>query len=80
MHIVELYRSGQGLIGPMAQMRTWLDHHRAQPALFEFALLPNREIRFRLQFREPGEAAAFAEAFGAMEGADQDKDQRTLAA
>lgn len=80
MHIVELFRSGQGLSGPMAQMRTWLDHHRIQPAAFEFALLPKREIQFRLQFREPAEAAAFAEAFGAMGGLEQDQDQRTLAA
>jgi hypothetical protein len=80
MHIVELSRSGQGLAGPMAQMRTWLAHHRIDPILFEFALLPNREIRFRVQFREPAEAAAFAEAFGASGRPDQHQEQRTLAA
>ena len=78
MHIVELYRSGQGLTGPMAQMRSWLDHHRIQATLFEFALLSTQEIRFRLQFRDAAEAAAFAQAFGATGGPEQD--QRNLAA
>ena len=63
MYIVEVVCASEGLSGPMASMRSWLDHHQVQPALFEFALLPNRVIRFRLQFRTSSEAAAFARAF-----------------
>jgi hypothetical protein len=64
MYIVEVVRASEGLAGPMARMRTWLDHQQVQPAHFEFAFLPNRMIRFRLQFRTSAEAAAFAGAFG----------------
>lgn len=63
MYIVEVVRAAEGLAAPMSGMRTWLDHHQVQPALFEFALLPDRVIRFRLQFRTSAEAAAFARAF-----------------
>jgi hypothetical protein len=63
MHVVEISQSGEGLSAPMAQMRTWLDHHRIEPLFFELALLPERKIRFRLQFREASEAAAFTQAF-----------------
>jgi hypothetical protein len=80
MHIVELFRSGQGLSGPMAQTRTWLDHHRIGPVLFEFALLPNRVIRFRLQFRELVQEAAFADAFSKVGEPEQGQEQQTLAA
>ena len=55
-------RGAEGLAAQMSGMRTWLDHHQVQPALFEFAFLPDAVIRFRLQFRTSAEAAAFAPA------------------
>lgn len=63
MHIVEIRRPGAELGAVMAQMRTWLDHHRAESGLFDLAFLPDREIRFRLQFRDPSDASAFARVF-----------------
>ena len=51
-------------LGPvMAKMRNWLDHHRAEPALFELAFLPAQKIRFRLTFQNQEAAAGFARAF-----------------
>jgi len=48
MHIVEVRRDGADLGGVMAQMRTWVDHHRVQTTTFEVAFIPGREVRFRL--------------------------------
>ena len=72
MHIVEIWRRGPELSARMAQMRAWLDHHRIEISLFELALLPGREIRFRLQFRSRRDAASFASVFndGALGGPD----------
>lgn len=64
MHVVEISRRGVDLTAAMAQMRTWLDHNRAEPSLFELAFLPEREIRFRLQFENACDASAFARVFG----------------
>ena len=63
MYVVEVVRDSEGLAAPMSDMRTWLDHHQVQPAFFELGFLPNRVIRFRLQFRTSAEAAGFARAF-----------------
>lgn len=63
MHIVDIRRRGAELAACMAQMRTWLDHHRIQPRQFELAFLPGHEIRFRLAFRCAGEAASFGTVF-----------------
>ncbi len=63
MHIVEVRRCGADLGAVMAQMRTWVDHHKAEPNLFEVGFLPHREIRFRLEFQDAGNASAFAQAF-----------------
>lgn len=63
MHIVEIRRRGAELSAAMSQMRTWLDHHGIETSLFELALLPGREIRFRLQFRNGRDAATFASVF-----------------
>ena len=59
-HIVELRRPGADLAVTMAQIRTWLDHHRAETRLFEAAFLADRQIRFRLQFQNASDALAFA--------------------
>jgi hypothetical protein len=64
MYVVEVIQAREGLAAPMAKMRSWLDHQCAALNLFEFALLPDRQIRFRLQFEHRREAAAFARAFG----------------
>jgi len=63
MHIVEVCREGEGLAGPMAQMRTWLDGIGIQPLLFQMSLMAHATI-FRLQFQRAREARAFARAFG----------------
>jgi hypothetical protein len=63
MHLVEILRHGVDLGPAMAQMRAWLDHRHAEPSLFELAFLPDREIRFRLQFQDARDALAFAGVF-----------------
>src|SRR4051812_36441399 len=42
MHLVKVYRYGADFNAVMAQMRTWIDHHKAEPSLFEVAFLPHR--------------------------------------
>ena len=63
MHIVEIRRPGRELGVIMSQMRTWLDHHRAEPTLFELAFLPAGETRFRLSFQKLAVASGFAHVF-----------------
>jgi hypothetical protein len=63
MHLVEIRRPGTDLSAAIAQMRTWLDHHRAETSLFELAFLPEREVRFRLQFQNLMDASGFAGVF-----------------
>ena len=63
MHIVEVCRPRADLGAVMAQMRTWADHHKIEPSLFEVSFLPGREVRFRLQFQSASDAFAFAAVF-----------------
>ena len=71
MHIVEVCRPSAALTAAMAQMRTWLDHHRVEPAVFEVAFLPGAQIRFRVQFKEARDALVFARVFeGIVVGAN----------
>jgi hypothetical protein len=63
MRVVELRLRGVNLGAAMTQMRTWLDHYQAEPVLFESVFLPDREIRFLLQFPSASDASAFAKAF-----------------
>ena len=63
MNIVEVRRPAADLGSAMAQMRTWVDHHRAEPSTFEVALVSRGEVRFRLRFEPLSEASAFARAF-----------------
>ena len=63
MHIVEVRRSSADLGAVMGQMRSWVDHHKAEPSQFEEAFLPRREVRFRLEFRNARHASAFARIF-----------------
>ena len=62
MHIVEVRRAGEDLAAPMAEMRTWLDNERIQPAIFRLSLIPRGTI-FRLEVKAVTEAEAFARAF-----------------
>jgi hypothetical protein len=64
MHIVEIRCPGRELGAIMSKMRSWLDHHRAVPSLFELAFLPAREIRFQLTFQNAAAASEFAHVFG----------------
>lgn len=63
MHIVEVRYCSVDLGAVMAQMRTWVDHQKVEPSLFEMAFLPGRVIRFRLMFQNASDASAFARAF-----------------
>ena len=40
MHVVEVRRNGDGLAGPMAEMREWLDNKHIEPTLFRLSLIP----------------------------------------
>ena len=64
MHVVEVRRQGADLAAVMAQTRTWADHRKAQPALFEVTFFPDRQVRFRIEFRVASDASAFALVFG----------------
>ena len=61
MHIIEVRRDG--VAGPMAEMRNWLDARRIAPRLFTMSF-KDKAVVFRLEFDSPDEAAAFAAAFG----------------
>ena len=59
MHIVEVRRVGDDLVGPMGRMRDWLDAQRVTARLFEFD-----SGAFRIAFATASDAAAFVRAFG----------------
>ena len=46
MHVVEVGLRGMDIGAVMTRMRTWLDHHQAEPVFFESAVLPGREVYF----------------------------------
>ena len=46
----------------MEQIRTWLDHERIQPSVFQLSLIPGGTI-FHLEFNAVSEAEAFTRAF-----------------
>jgi hypothetical protein len=73
MDVVEITRPGADLGGTMTQMRTWLDHHQVEPALFELGFLPGRRIRFRFQFQKASEASTFARVFDGEVFSEQDE-------
>ena len=62
MYIVEIRHDGDGLAGPMAQFRTWLDRERVQPGAFRLSLIPGHTI-FHVEFESANDAEAFAQAF-----------------
>ena len=72
MHIGEIRRHGADLGVVMEQMRTWLDHHRVEPRLFDVAFLPGGEIRFRFQFKNASDVSGFASVFGGEMFDDED--------
>ena len=63
MQIVEIRRDGGDLVGPMAQMRTWLDGMGIQPSCFRMSLVSGGTL-FRLEFAAARDAVAFARALG----------------
>jgi hypothetical protein len=63
IHIVEVRRKGADLRSAMAQMRTWVDHHRLEPQAFEVGFIPGGEVRFHLSFAALSDASVFARAF-----------------
>jgi hypothetical protein len=74
MHIVEVRRQGADLGSVMAQMRTWIDHHRVEPSTFEVAFVSGCEVHFRLQFQSISDASAFARVFdGELRADSSDK-------
>jgi len=62
MYVVEFRHDGDGLAEPMADIRSWLDHQRIQPSVFQLSLIPRATI-FHLEFKAASDAEAFAEAF-----------------
>jgi hypothetical protein len=62
IYMVEV-RSGGRLAHLMAEMRTWLDHDRIEPELFQHSG-EGTDVTFRVGFSVEGHAAAFAKAFG----------------
>ena len=72
MHIVEIRCRAADLGVVMEQMRTWLDHHRVEPRLFDVAFLPGGELRFRIQFKNASEVSGFAGVFGGEMLGDED--------
>ena len=62
MHVVEVRRNGDGLAGPMAEMREWLDNKHIEPTLFRLSLIPGGTV-FQTEFQSLTEAAFFAHAF-----------------
>jgi hypothetical protein len=61
--MVEICCDGDGLVEPMEEIRTWLDHKRVKPSAFRLSIIPGGTI-FRLEFKGASEAEAFARAFG----------------
>jgi len=62
MYVVEFRHDGDGLAEPMADIRTWLDHQRIQPSVFQLSLIPRATI-FHLEFKVASDAEAFAQGF-----------------
>jgi hypothetical protein len=50
------------LAGRMSEMREWLDRHDIEPDVFQYRMDADNVV-FRVDFKVPSEAAAFAEAF-----------------
>lgn len=73
MHVVEVRRAAADLGSAMAQMRTWVDHHRVEPNAFEVAFVSGGEVRFRLHFQNVGDAQAFARVFDGEMAGSRDK-------
>jgi hypothetical protein len=62
LYIVEVRRIGISLAVSMAEMRTWFDHHRIDPAEFDHSS-GGPGITFRIAFHSEAAALAFARAF-----------------
>jgi hypothetical protein len=62
LYTVELRRIETTLAASMAEMRTWFDHHRIDPTVFDHSS-EGLGITFRVGFRTQGDALAFARAF-----------------
>ena len=62
LYIVEVGSFGGDIGAAMSNMRTWLDHHRSQPVMFQQVADNGRVLR--LEFRSEAEAVDFVGAFG----------------
>ena len=63
MYVVEIHHNGDGLVEPMEQIRTWLDHEHIQPSIFRLSLIPGGTV-FRVELNAASEAEVFAREFG----------------
>lgn len=63
LYIVELTIAEPNYTERMNEMRTWLDHHRVEPARFRF-IVGDGSVECRVHFAAENDAAAFASAFG----------------
>ncbi len=67
MHVVEIRRDSDDLVGPMGRMRDWLDAHEIEPRFFGF------DVRvFRLEFATAREAVSFARVFDGWVGGERE--------
>ena len=62
-HRVEIRRTGSDVASPMGEMRSWLDRHHVQSAVFKHSVAGAR-MTFRIWFNGEAQAKAFAQAFG----------------
>jgi hypothetical protein len=70
IYTVEVRRIGGYRAERMAEMRSWLDRHRIEPASFDHSS-SGPGVVFRLGFRTDAHATAFAKAFrGRIEHGD----------
>jgi hypothetical protein len=62
-YIVEVSVNGRGMVGSMADMRTWLDHKRIEPLGFRHGG-DSARLTFQVDFNNETDAIEFARAFG----------------
>lgn len=60
---IRVKRPEAALAETMAEMRSWFDEHRVQPAVFKIAMTGMPEIAFDVQFLSEDEAVLFERFF-----------------
>ena len=63
LHTTEIRVANGDFTGEMARMRTWLDSHRFEPAVFRYDHVDGAVV-IRVEFSVEQEADSFAREFG----------------